>query len=193
MPAPQKEALRLVTTAERAALTQISRASSERIDRVRRATALLAVAQGQSLAQAARQTGFHSGSTVAALVRRFNQRGVAAVTIAPGRGRTPTYDTAARSRIVATAQRPPERKTDGTATWSLSTLQRALRQVPEGLPTVSTYAIWKVLRETGMSWQKTRSWCATGKVKRKRKSGVVEVTDPDAMAKKTDRAGLHPG
>jgi hypothetical protein len=73
------------------------------------------------------------------------------------------------------------------ATWSLSTLRRALRGAPHGLPEVSTYTIWKVLRETGFDWQRTSSWCETGRVKRKRKrkSGeVVEVTDPDAEAKK---------
>ena len=43
----------------------------------------------------------------------------------------------------------------------------------------------RVLHEAGLSWQRTRSWCRTGTVQRKRKAGVVEVTDPDATAKKT--------
>jgi hypothetical protein len=50
---------------------------------------------------------------------------------------------------------------------------------------VSTYTIWQTLHQAGWSWQKDRSWCDTGKVKRKRKNGVVEVTDPDALPKKT--------
>jgi hypothetical protein len=41
-----------------------------------------------------------------------------------------------------------------------------------------------VLHEAGISWQKDRSWCPTGRVLRKRKAGVVEVTDPDAAGKK---------
>jgi hypothetical protein len=50
---------------------------------------------------------------------------------------------------------------------------------------VSTYTIWRVLKEAGFEWQRTRSWCETGRAKRKRKSGeVVEVVDPDAEAKK---------
>jgi hypothetical protein len=40
-----------------------------------------------------------------------------------------------------------------------------------------------VLREAGWSWQKDRTWCETGKVKRKRKGEIVQVTDPDATAK----------
>jgi hypothetical protein len=41
------------------------------------------------------------------------------------------------------------------------------------------------LLENGYSWQKSRSWCETGKVVRKRKRGKVTVTDPDTGAKKT--------
>ena len=105
MPPSQKERLRLLTTPERTQLEQISQASSERVDRVRRATAVLAVAQGAAFAQAARLAGFRSGSAVAAVVQRFNQRGLAALDIAAGRGRKPTYSLAARAQIVATAQR----------------------------------------------------------------------------------------
>ncbi|MCQ3975597.1 MAG: hypothetical protein DPW09_19345 [Anaerolineae bacterium] len=67
----------------------------------------------------------------------------------------------------------------------MSTLQQALRQAEDGLPEVSTYTIWVVLQASGFSWQKDGSWCETGKVKRKRKEGVVEVIDPDASPKKT--------
>jgi hypothetical protein len=81
-------------------------------------------------------------------------------------------------------RRSPDREQDGTATWSLTTLQRSLRAAPDGLPTISTYTIWVVLHEAGLTWQRTRSWCATGKVKRRRKGAVVEITDPDAGPKK---------
>ncbi len=74
---------------------------------------------------------------------------------------------------------------EDTATWSLTTLQRALRQAPDGLPQVSTYAILTVLHEAGFTWQASRTWCETGKVKRKRKAGVVEVTDPNTAPKKS--------
>jgi hypothetical protein len=60
---------------------------------------------------------------------------------------------------------------------------------------VSTYTIWKVLKEAGFDWQRTRTWCETGKVKRKRKKSgeVVEVIDPDAEAKKFDPTRLPRG
>jgi transposase len=153
MPKPQAEMVRPLTTEEQHALERLTQASSARVDQVRRARALRAVAQGRPFAQAARQAGFRSGSTVAGLVQRFNRQGMAALGIAPGRGRKPTYDPAARARIVATAQRPPDRTVDGTATWSLSTLQRTLRR--EAFPRVGATTIRRVLGDAGSSFQKT--------------------------------------
>ena len=111
---------------------------------MRRATALLAVARGGVFILAAREAGLHSGTTVADLVARFNRVGLAAVRIAPGRGRKSAYPRSARAQIVATAQRQLDRRTDGTATRSLSTLQRALRRA--ALPRVGTSTIRRVLR-----------------------------------------------
>jgi len=178
----RKESLRLVSVAEQASLERIVSASSERVDRVRRATALLAVLQGGSFVQAAGQAGFHSPSTVAGLVARFNRRGLGAVGIAAGRGRTPTYDFAARGPIVATAQRQPERKADGTATWSLATLERSLRRA--AFPRLGATTIRRVLGDAGSSYQRTRTWCPTGTAKRKRKAGVVRVVDPQTEQKR---------
>ena len=112
----QKERLRPLTIAQQRELKTITTASSERVDRVRWATALVAVAGGQSFSAVARAAGYRSPQAVTYLVRRFNREGLGALRIAAGRGRRPTYDAVARARIVATAQRPPDRKTDGTAT-----------------------------------------------------------------------------
>jgi transposase len=179
---PQKEPLRLVTDQEQTALEQIARASSDRMDRVRRARALLEVVQGQSFRQAAGAAGLRSASTVAGLVQRFNQHGLAALSIRAGRGRKPTYDTEARARIVALAQQDPDRRTDGTGTWSLALLQKRLRK--EGLERIGANTIKRVLEDAGSSYQKTRSWCPTGTAQRKRKSSVVTVTDPETEQKR---------
>ncbi len=177
-----KAPLRAITAEERTILERIAKASSERLDRVRRARALLAVTDGQSFAAAGRQAGFRSGGSVTDLVRRFNGQGMAALTIAAGRGRRPTYDSAARGMIVATAQRQPERRTDGTATWSLGTLQRRLRR--DGIEHIGTSTIRRVLHEAGSSYQRTRTWCPTGTAQRVRKSGVVTVVDPRTEEKR---------
>jgi transposase len=178
----QQERVRPLTEAERRELEELVQASSERVDRVTRATALVAVAEGQTFAAAAQTARYGSPQAVTYLVRRFNRVGLAALEIAVGRGRRPTYDAAARARIVATAQRPPDRKVDGTATWSLSTLERTIRR--EGLPRVGATTIRRVLHDAGSSFQRTRTWCPTGTAQRKRKAGVVQVVDPRTEEKR---------
>jgi hypothetical protein len=95
------------------------------------------------------------------------------------------YGTEERKRILDELERQPDGEKDGTATWSLSTLQRALREAPDGLPEVSTYTILCVMHDAGWTWQQDRTWCKTGTVTRKRKGKLVEVTDPEAEPKKT--------
>lgn len=184
MPHPQNSPLRPLTGAERTVLAQVARASAERADRVVRAKALLAVADGASFAAAARAAGRRAGDAVAKLVARFNAEGLAALDPRHGGGPPTRYGPTAAERILREARRTPDRTLDGTATWSLATLQRALRRAPDGLPTVSTFTIHRVLREAGRSPQRDRSWCETGVVQRKRKDGVVEVVDPDATTKR---------
>jgi len=179
MPTPQREPLRRLT--ERAALQGIAKSTSQRVDQVRRATALLAVARTGVFVHAAREAGLRSGTTVADLVTRFNRDGLAAVRIASGRGRRPTYTARARAQM-ATAQREPNRRTDRTATWSLSTLQRSLRRA--GMPQLGTSTIRRVLQDAGSSYQRTRTWCPTGTAQRKRKAGVVTVVDPQTEEKR---------
>ena len=185
MSRPPKDPLRPLTEEERAVLTEIGRSFSEPASHVARAKALLAVANGKSYTAAAKDGGRRSGDAVAHLVAFFNRDGLTAVAPRHGGGTRAIYGVAERDRILTEARRTPDRERDGTATWSLTTLQRALRKAPDGLPHVSTYTIWLVLRDAGFSWQATRTWCETGKVKRKRKAGTVEVTDPDSTAKKS--------
>lgn len=190
----QKEPLRPfrpLTVSEHEQLQQIARAQSWPAAQVARAKALLAVAEGSSYIQAAQSAGRKSGDAVSRLVGRFNQEGVPSVIPLHGGGPQPLYSPEQREFILAQARRSPDREQDGTATWSLRCLQQAMRQE---LPGVSTYTIWCVLHEGGLSWQKSRTWCQTGSVLRQRKSGTVIVTDPDAEAKKkSDRGGLPSG
>jgi transposase len=180
-----KDPLRPLTDEEREVLEQISRAQSEPASHVARAKALLAVADGQSYTAAARAAGRRSGDAVSQLVSRFNREGLAAIEPRHGGGPPIVYGVKERKRILAEFERSPDREKDGTATWSLTTLQRALHIAPDGLPKVSTYTILCVLHDAGWVWQKDRTWCKTGTVTRKRKGIAVEVTDPEAEAKKT--------
>ena len=181
----QKDPLRPLTGEEYSVLTKISRAHSEPASHVARARALLAVASGQSYTAAARTAGRRSNDAVSQLVSRFNVEGLEAIEPRHGGGPATIYGPTERERILAEFERQPDRERDGTATWSLNTLQRALRQAPDGLPNVSTYVIWCVLHEAGWTLQKDRTWCKSGPVIRKRKGVTVEVTDPEAEGKKT--------
>jgi transposase len=181
----QKEPLRPLTDEERAILIQISRAQSEPASHVARAKALLAVADGASYTEAAWAAGRRSNDAVSQLVSRFNREGLAAIEARHGGGPATIYGVEERKRILAEFKRQPDREKDGTATWSLNTLQRALREASDGFPGISTYTIGCVLHDAGWSWQKDRTWCKTGTVTRKRQGVAVEVTDPEAEAKKT--------
>ena len=181
----QKNPLCPLTDEERSILTQISRAQSERASLVVRAKALLAVADGASYTEAARAAGRRSNDAVSQLVSRFNREGLAAIEPRHGGGPEIIYGVEERKRILAEFKRQPDREKDGTATWSLSTLQHALREAPDGFPGISTYTIGRVLHDADWTWQKDRTWCKTGTVTRKRKGVAVEVTDPETEAKKT--------
>lgn len=182
----KKDPLRPLTEDEYTQLQHIARSPSLPAGSVARAKALLAVAEGTSYTDAAQAAGRKSGDAVSHMVARFNEEGLGALTARHGGGPSVRYGVTERETILAEARRTPDREHDGTATWSLSTLQRALRK--KGLTTISTYTLWYVLKEAGLGWQSSRSWCETGVAfrLRQRKSGnVVErVVDPDTEAKK---------
>jgi transposase len=185
MARPQSQPLRKLTKAERRELAALGRSRSAPAAHAARAKLLLLVADGRSFQDSARCAGRKSGDAVARLVSRFNAEGTEAVAPRHGGGRRRAYGEQARARILREARRAPTPERDGTASWSLATLRRALREAADGLPRVSTYTLWRVPREAGYRPQKSRSWCPTGTVLRRRKAGTVLVTDPDAQPKKT--------
>jgi transposase len=181
----KKDPLRPFSDSQQQTLQQISRSQTAPAVQVTRAKILLLVAAGSDYQDAAHAVGRRSGEAVSDLVTRFNREGLAALSPRHGGGQSKVYDQTAKERILREYARTPEVEQDGTATWSLSTLQKVLRNAPDGLPNVSTYTLWQVLKEAGQSPQQTRTWCATGTVVRVRKSGPVLVTDPDTEAQKS--------
>jgi transposase len=182
MPMPQKHPLRPLTKQEERELRRIEKASSERVDVARRARALLVVAASQTFPQAAAAAGFAEARSVSRLVERFNRQGLAALLIARGRGRKPTYTSEQQGKILAEVQREPDREQDQTATWSLMLLRDALHK--RDLPDIAKETIRQVLQEAGYSYQRTRTWCRTGYALRKRKSGTVTTYDEHTPEKK---------
>lgn len=180
----KKDPLRTLTEEERKWLERISRSRSEPTSHVVRAKEILAVADGYNYTAAAQQAGRKCGDPVAQLVERFNQEGLAAIHPKHGGGPKLKYTAVERERVLQEARRQPDAEQDGTNTWSLTTLQKALWKADDGVPEISTERIWVILQEAGFRWQKSRTWCETGQVARKRKRGVVMVTDPNAAQKK---------
>jgi transposase len=185
MSRPVKDPLRALSNEERAMLEQISRSRSDPAEHVTRAKLLLGVYSGLSHSAAARSVGRRSNDAITQLVSRFNREGLPALAPKSSGGSEPVYGLAERERILREFRRTPDREKDGTAKWSLVTLQRALRRAPDGLPRVSTHTIWSVLQEAGYRFGRDQTWCPTGVVQRRRKAGVVEVVDPDAAPKKS--------
>lgn len=184
MPIGQKIRLRPLTAEERQAIDQLARAQSTPALVVGWAKILQAVADGATYQAAARAAGRKSRDAVTALVKRFNTEGLGALVVRP-KGHPPIqYGPAEVTRILREVRRTPDPERDGTATWSLSLLQRALRTAPDGLPHVSTWTIFQVLHDAGYTWQRARTWCQTGVVQRKSRGQIVEVTDPDTDRKK---------
>jgi hypothetical protein len=184
MARPLKDPLRALSETERNELNALARSRSAPADRIARAKQILAVADGANLQQAAHQANRHSRQALARLIRRFNHDGMPAIEGHHGGGPAVRYGSQEQERILKEFARTPDREQDQTATWSLTTLQRALRRAVDGFPTISTYVIFQVIHQAGYTWQENRTWCDTGTVQRKRKEGVVTVTDPDAVPKR---------
>jgi transposase len=169
----QKDPLRPLREEERNTLEHLSRSLTQPADQVIHAKEVLAVADGHPFTDAAKRAGRKSGDAVARLIARFNQEGLSALETRHGGGPPLRYTDVEHERILREFRRSPDRRQDG-------------------LPHISTFTIGCVLHEAGYTWQQDRSWCDTGKVMRVRKSGPVEVTDPDAAGKKTSSSRPTP-
>ena len=190
MARPHKVSLRPLTDEESQWLKRLSQSLMAPASHVTRARLLLEVAAGKNYTEAAHLAGRRCGDTVGHLVARFNEEGVAAISLRHGGGPAVTIGQEQRDLILSEARRVPTVLQDGTATWSLTLLRRALGK--KGLK-VGRFTIWTVLREAGFTWQRDRTWCETGYARRKRKCGPILTYDPDTEAKKGIDRSRIPG
>jgi len=123
----QKDSLRPLTTDERQYMEHLSRSRPEPAAQVARAKELLAVTDGASFEAAARAAARKSGDAIAHLVACFNRDGIDALVERHGDGQPKRCTQAEQERILQKVRREPDRDQDKTATWSLTTLQGALR------------------------------------------------------------------
>ena len=156
MGAQQKRPLRQLTQQEREELSQKATSISERVSMGKKAKALLAVADGCTFTAAGRQVGM-SRDGVSQLVERFHQRGMQALSIAPGRGRKPTYTSQDHEQVLQEVQRCPTWDVDQCTVWSLSLLQKSLHA--KGFLDICPKTIRLILQAHGWKYQQTtRTW-----------------------------------
>ncbi len=190
---PEKDPLRSLTEEERKTCSFASAAPTQNPLPTSLGPRLCkAVAEGKSYTEAAKVAGRRSGDAVWQLLWRFNREGLAALEPSHGGGRrtiSMQHLSASASWWRRLAGNPTVKRTEPLPgrfvryrenfAWGSGRAGRGehLQHHLEG-----SQRGWR------FEWQRTRSWCETGKVKRKRKKSgeevVVEVTDPDAEAKK---------
>ena len=158
----KKDVLRTLSAEEKTWLERISRSQSEPASHVIRAKEILSVADGHSYTEAAQLAGRKCGDPVSQLVEQFNREGMAAIQPKHGGGPKVKYSAVERERVLREVRRQPDAEQDGTNTWSLTTLQKALRKAEDGLPEISTERIWVILQEAGFRWQKSRTLVRNG-------------------------------
>ncbi len=117
------EPLRALTEEESQELHRVSRASSETRIRSQRAVALLAVAEGKSLSEAAQIAGWKNHEPVTKVTRRFNSMGLAALEDRSRSGHPRTYGAAQKSRILPNAR--PQGRCHGNLVINLVTTRAA--------------------------------------------------------------------
>jgi transposase len=156
MGAQQKRPLRQLTPQEWEELSQKATSISEPLSTVKKAKALLAVADGWTFTEAGRQVGM-SRDGVSQLVERFHHRGVGVLSVAPGRGRKPTYTSQDHEQILQEIQRRPTWDVDQCTVWSLPLLQKSL--YAKGFLDICPKTIRLVLQAHGWKYQQTtRTW-----------------------------------
>jgi transposase len=175
---PPKNPLRHFKKGEKTELKRISRSHTENFERVARAKALLAVSQGYNYQEAAFLSGRRSDQAVSNLVLRFNQRGLDALNSLHGGGFKTIYGPKEKQQILDLVSQQEA----GLPHWSISLIQASLEKTPLGR--IGRQTIWRILRDEGYGFQKSRTWIKTGKVMRKRNGKLVEVEDVDKNAKK---------
>ena len=154
-----------ISESERASLRALLRAGTTEQRLVMRARIVLAAADGTANERIAAELGVHR-MTVLLWRGRFERERMAGLADAPRPGREPTYDRAARDRVIAFTLEPPP---FGTTHWS----SRAMA-ARTGISVTTVQRIW---REANLKPHRTETFKFS--------------TDPDLVAKVRDVVGLY--
>lgn len=164
---PNFPALRL-TEDEGRTLLRITRRGKHESIRVRRATIIMASASGTPVPAIARLLGAHE-DTIRDVIHAFNQRGLAALDPQWAGGRPRLISPDDTAFIVATATTRPAKLGKPFTRWSVRKLADHLIRNPLRRIRIGRERLRQILREHGITFQRTRTW--------------KESTDPDFDAK----------
>jgi transposase len=156
----------VLSEAEQETLQSWLRAGTSEVRMVERARIILAAADGAGTNEIARDLGTRP-ARVSKWRIRFARLRLGGLLDAPRPGARVQYDATTERRILAALDAPPPA---GHATWTGALLAVHLGDV-------SADAVWRVLRQHGISLRRRRSWCIS--------------TDPEFAAKAADVVGLY--
>jgi transposase len=138
-------------------LVKITRTTRDRV-RLRRAGIVLASVQGRPASEIAVMFAA-SENYVREVIHAFNQQGFAALNPKWSGGRPRKFGPAARDQICRIARSAPTGLGQPFTTWSLTKLVAYLRDHHRLVVSVET--VRRVLRQAGITWQRTKTWKAS--------------------------------
>lgn len=151
---PPEVFVRPLSPSEGQRLKRISQTAKHRSKRVR-ALILLASATEMTAPQIA-DLYFSDASHVRKVIHEFNEHGFPSLDPDYRGGRPPKTTPAQRDRIVAAACARPDKQGVTATRWSIAKLAEHLGE--SGIAVLSDSALRALLKEAGLSYQRTRSW-----------------------------------
>lgn len=146
---------RSLTSKEGAELDNIARNGSD-VKFARRAQVILASDARTKVKQIAQVMGY-SDLQVRRIIHSFNKKGIDGIRPQYRGGHPPTFTEQQRRIVVELAESRPKDWGYPLSQWSLSQLQLVLIKKRK-IPYISRPTIRTILREAGLTYQKTKTW-----------------------------------
>lgn len=154
---PKRIRLRKLTTEEQNEIRRLAHSKSEEARLVQRASLIWQMVEDPHLP--ATQAGLNMGLSRAMgtyWVKRFNAEGISGLADRPRSGRPVTHPEETRGKVVDLATQKPRSLGYPFELWTLTRLQRALKE--RHAIEVQPATIWKWLVAEGLSWKRQQSW-----------------------------------
>ncbi len=147
--------LRRITPKEGRDLLRVVRRSADKVA-VKRAAAVLAANTGMTVPQISK-TQFVHESYVRKILNGFNTEGLASIGNRYGKGRPVIFDDTVRQEIFQVVTMPPAQLGLPFTVWSISKLRDYLI-AQRIVKTISIEWLRQILREAGVTSQRTKTW-----------------------------------